>query len=423
MRLIAFALAVITVFTCFGNNNPTDSVKVFFRIGQYQYDPAFGNNRQAMDSFMDILSKAYSEKNVESIEVRAYTSPDGSSKGNQRLSELRCNAIADYISSKLGIRESLIHKIPEGIAWNGLRELVEQTPDVPSKNAVLNILDNTPIWIYDRSGKIIDGRKSRLMSLDKGVPYRWMLANLFPRLRNGVVISIILRETKEEIAQDEGVEDNGNSDIEEKKETLERDENPQYKEEDSESQSPQVSLPAEEISLSSDTVKASRGDSNFALKTNLLGYAVLMPNLEIEWKVARRWSVALEAQGAWWAKNTPHKVYRLSTVIPEARFWPIERSRWHGMYVGVFAGGGLYDLSRGYKGHEGEGGMVGVSVGYMWPISKHLSLDAGIGAGYMRVRDKEYEPLDGHFLYLLTKDINYFGPLRLKLSLVWRIPK
>lgn len=165
-----------------------------------------------------------------------------------------------------------------------------------------------------------------------------------------------------------------------------------------------------------------KADSPFALKTNLLDYAILMPNIEAEWMFSHHWSVALEWQGAWYAKNNPRKVYRVSTVIPEVRYWVIDRARWHGMYVGVFAGGARYDLSNDSKGHEGEGVLAGASVGYMWPIGKHLSLDAGIGLGYMRLRDKKYLPEDGHFLYQYTKNINYFGPLRLKLSLVWRIP-
>ncbi|MDE6415515.1 MAG: DUF3575 domain-containing protein, partial [Duncaniella sp.] len=165
-----------------------------------------------------------------------------------------------------------------------------------------------------------------------------------------------------------------------------------------------------------------RPDSRFALKTNLLGYAILMPNLELEWMFADRWSVALEAQGAWYSKSSPRKVYRIATIIPEFRYWVIDRARWHGMYVGLFGGAGMYDLSNNRKGHEGEGFMAGLSVGYMWPIGKHLSLDAGIGVGYMRLRDKVYAPADGHFLYQYTKNIDYVGPLRLKLSLVWRIP-
>lgn len=165
-------------------------------------------------------------------------------------------------------------------------------------------------------------------------------------------------------------------------------------------------------------------DSPWAVKTNLLAYLWLMPNIEVEWKFAERWSVALEWQGAWWAKlSDPRRVYRLSTVIPEVRYWVINRSRWHGMYIGAFVGGGLYDLSNSKRGHKGEGGLAGVSAGYMWPIGKHLSMDAEIGLGYMGARDKLYKPYEGHFLYQLTKNINYFGPLRLKLSLVWRIPK
>ncbi|MDE6717706.1 MAG: DUF3575 domain-containing protein, partial [Muribaculaceae bacterium] len=96
------------------------------------------------------------------------------------------------------------------------------------------------------------------------------------------------------------------------------------------------------------TTERSRQDSPFALKTNLLDYAILMPNLELEWKCARRWSVALEGQIAWWSKESSHKTYRVATLIPEARYWVIDRSKWHGMYVGLFGGIGIYDLHRGY---------------------------------------------------------------------------
>lgn len=167
-------------------------------------------------------------------------------------------------------------------------------------------------------------------------------------------------------------------------------------------------------------VTAPDGNDRFALKTNLLFYAILMPNIEFEWMFANRWSLGVEAQGIWIGKKTPHKVYRIAMITPEVRFWPISRSPLHGMYVGLFGAPGLYDLHNDTDGHEGEGFMSGVSAGYMWPVSKYFSLEAGIGVGYMRVRDKVYTPRDGHFLYQLTKTVNYFGPLRLKLSLVWR---
>ena len=69
---------------------------------------------------------------------------------------------------------------------------------------------------------------------------------------------------------------------------------------------------------------------------------------------------------------------------------------------------------------RGEGGMAGLSFGYMWPITRNLSLEAAIGAGYMYTRYKEYEPYEGHYLYMRTKSMNYFGPLKVKFQLVWR---
>lgn len=156
-----------------------------------------------------------------------------------------------------------------------------------------------------------------------------------------------------------------------------------------------------------------------ALKTNLLYYAILMPNIEFEWKFAEKWSAALEVQAAWYSKKHPYKVYRVAAVTPEVRYWFIDRSAWHGLYGGVFFGLVPYDLCNGKKGHEGDGFMAGLSAGYMWRISHRFSLDTSLGLGYFHANDKEYLPADNHYLYQLTKKIGYFGPLRLKLSLVY----
>ncbi|MDE7335200.1 MAG: DUF3575 domain-containing protein, partial [Muribaculaceae bacterium] len=157
-----------------------------------------------------------------------------------------------------------------------------------------------------------------------------------------------------------------------------------------------------------------------ALKTNLLYYAALMPNLEIEYLFHDNWSAALTGNIAWWSKESSLKAYRIATLDAEMRYWIMPRAPWHGFYAGVFAGGGLYDLENGGNGYQGEGVMTGVSLGYMWPIKRNLSLEAGIGGGYLYTRAKEYKPYEGHYVYQRTKAYNYFGPLKLKFSIVWR---
>lgn len=417
MRLLAFVLAIIVAFPLIGSN-PADSVEVYFRAGHRQFDPSLGDNRMAMDGFIAKVREAAAKGEIDSIIVRAYASPDGTERANILLSRRRCDVIADLIANRASINRDLIHKVPEGIAWNELRSLVELTPDVPSRQKVLEILDNTPLLVFDAQGKIVDGRKKQLMDLNGGRPYRWLYANLFPRVRSAVALSLIKKqeghaETEEVVIATVTEPDGEVTVIEDESYAI-----------DNQSEQEEVIVSEEQIVAndnSADSYSVISGN-RIALKTNLLGYAVLMPNVELEWMFAKKWSAALEYQVAWYSKTTPgkHKVYRLATITPEVRFWPIERSRWHGMYVGVFGGVGLYDLSRGRHGHEGEGFMTGISAGYMFPIGKHLSIDAGLGVGYMRARDKEYYPHDGHYLYQLTKNINYVGPLRLKLSLVWR---
>ena len=107
-------------------------------------------------------------------------------------------------------------------------------------------------------------------------------------------------------------------------------------------------------------------------------------------------------------------------VSPEVRRWINPRAPWHGMYAGVFVGGGIFDLENGNKGGQGEAGLAGASFGYMWPITRTLSLEANIGVGYMYARYKEYRPYDGHYLYMRTKSMNYVGPLKLKFTIAWR---
>lgn len=407
MRLLAFLVGIIITFSSFGINH-ADSVNVYFRVGQSRFDPSLGENGREMDSFIGQVREAVASGTIDRITVRGYASPDGKSNANERLARNRCASIADYIVRNAGVSRELIEEIPEGVGWSELRRLVAENPDVPSREDVLRIIDNTPIWVYNSSGEIIDGRKKQLMSLRGGRPYRWMLANFFPLLRNSVGVILSVNSEPEERVEPECKSDN----IQEPVENSVSIEKPDTTE------SPELA-----ISTSHEkTEPINEYDyrrHHFALKTNLLYDAILMPNLEFEWFINKHWSVSLEGDVAWW-KPKEYKVYRLAIISPEVRYHIRPKAPWHGMYVGLFAGGGLYQLENGGQGYKGEGGMGGLSFGYMWPIGKHFFMDAEIGAGYMRTDYKVYEPREGHRIYLRTKSLNYFGPLKLKLSIAWQ---
>ena len=157
------------------------------------------------------------------------------------------------------------------------------------------------------------------------------------------------------------------------------------------------------------------------IKSNLLYDAVLMPSLEVEYRFSEHWSAAVEGNMAWWHNNGKHKYYQLATIIPEARYWFKPQGKRRGHYLGLFGGGGWYDLENGGRGYKGEGGMVGLSYGYMFPIGKYFALEAGLGVGFMTAKYEEYLPIDGHYVYQQTERTNYLGPLKLKFAFVWNI--
>lgn len=160
----------------------------------------------------------------------------------------------------------------------------------------------------------------------------------------------------------------------------------------------------------------------FNVKTNMLYDVVGFPSLEVEIPIGQRWSFNMEGAVAWWSSDRKHTFYQLDMLSPEARWWFGQKSRWHGHYIGVFGMVGLYDLEwKGSTGYKGEYWGVGVSYGYMFPISKHLSLETGLGLGYMRTGYEEYLPMDGHYVYQQSGLTQFFGPLKLKVGLVWRI--
>lgn len=414
-KIIVCTLAVFTVYIAFGHNL-SDSVEVYFNIGQWRFSPALGDNSASIDSFIERIRVAADSHNLDHIVIRSYASPDGSLSVNRRLSEERCDAIADLIVSRTGISSEFIRKMPEGVAWSKLRRLVEDSHEVPFRSEILNILDNPPLWIYDSKGRIIDGRKKRLMLLDGGMPYRWMLYHLFPKLRSALTVSVYLKpDSCEQSAMANTAESFHSADRIDfvssvTPDTLQR--SVIYEPLDMDV----VPLP---ISVENTSVSSVEPRYRFALKTNLPYYAILMPNLELEWLINDRWSMAIEGNVAWY-KFSYNKTYQLSIIASEVRRWIKPRAPWHDVYVGLFAGGGWYDLGSGATGYRGEGMMTGVSLGYMWPIRKNLSFDAGAGAGYVYTRFKEYKIYEGCHLYQRTKLLNYFGPLKLKFSIVWR---
>ena len=398
---------------------PADSAKVYFRLGHRQYDPSFENNSSGMNPFVNEVKRHNAASNIERITVRSYTSPDGSNAANERLSRNRCRTISEYLLNETGIDPSLIHTEAEGIAWDELLRMVEADAGVPYREEVLDLLRTTPVWVFDDDNRVVGGRKKSLMELRGGVPYRWLYTNIFPALRNAVAVSLFVKQpdataaiapaAPEKLEKTESpgnpgnFENLGNLENLEQLGSLEQLENP---------------APAAETLPASHTPW-----HRLAIKTNLLYDAILMPSLEVEYRFNDRWTANAEGDVAWWHNDPKHKYYQVMILSGEGRYWfkHYNNRPWHGFYVGVFGGGGKYDLENGNRGYKGIGYMAGISAGFMFPVSRNISFEAGLGVGYLTTKYEEYLPFEGHYVYQQTSRTGYFGPLKLKFALVWRL--
>lgn len=496
---------LFTVCTAYGRC-PSDSVKVYFRVGYRQFDLNISENRSQVAAFIDKIREADAADNIDRLVVRAYASPDGYYYSNARLARYRCDAIVNYIIDSTGIRRDLIQAFPGGIAWKELRNMVASRPEVPLREKILEILDNTPVWVFDSSGRVIDGRKKQLMELAAGVPYRWMYDNIFPELRNAVAVQVYLKSDSSDGQEQhdnhlvigsvqcdnqklaENQKDSlGFSDKQELKDSTEFSDNRKRNDtlghhdaaeiaysknllecrelNDSQELADKRDLKDNRVQkdcresennhvmaenpeqCSSHDVKVSRelNDSRtpetqaipshrFALKTNMLFDALLIPNIGAEFYLGKDLSVYGEWMYAWWSNNNLHRYYRIYGGDLGLRWWFGKRAHEKpltGHHVGVYGGVFTFDFEFGGRGYLGglPGGNIfdscfingGIEYGYSLPVSKHLNIDFSLGAGYTSGKYMEYIP-DGFehgYLWQATKRFGWVGPTKAEISLVW----
>lgn len=405
LQLFIVGVSIVPIY----GGEIVDTVYVYYARGSSDIDVDIHGNKAVLKDLANRLKNGLScpDCRFSRIRMTGHASPDGMSSLNVELTENRVKKLLDYLKERgITIPDTLLSVAAQGIDWDGLATFVSNTPAVPYRDEVLEILENVPVWIV-HAGKVVDGRKRRLGMLQGGVPYYYLYRCVFPELRN-VCIELFYREEVPEKEREEQTE-----------QKLPRDTVVWH---ELEFQGDSEQEQEEKVSYGSYYQKRKEDkEYRLALKTNLLYDAILMPSLEVEYRFNNRWSANLESEVAWWSNNSKHKYYQIAIISPEVRYWFSARKPWHGHYVGFFAGGSWYDLENGGRGYQGEAVITGFSYGYMFPVSRRLSFEAGIGLGFMHTSYEEYLPIDGHYIYQRTRKTDYLGPLKLKFALVWRL--
>lgn len=378
-----------------------DSARVHFRVSHIKIDPKYKNNELTLDSiFQKLKGDSISGLKLRHINVTGGASPEGSVSFNRYLSEKRAAAIFDEFTKRGLLNDSDANFIYLGRDWYGLKRSVEQDKSVPYREDVLNLL--TDILSTTPPAHPLE----KLKALHGGIPYRYLLTNLFPGLRESTLVAEYERLC------------------------------------------PKINFPAlpvAEPEISTEiveeilplpfnrfgTVKECK-PFYMGLKTNMLYDALLLPNIGAEFYIGRNWSLTADWMYGWWDKDRTHYYWRAYGGTLGARWWfgrkAVEKPL-TGHHLGVFAGVVTYDFELGHGGIMGGiprgtlwdrcNFISGIEYGYSLPVARRINIDFTVGFGYIGGKYIKYEPKYGVYVWQSIHHVRWLGPTKAEISLVW----
>lgn len=377
-----------------------DTARVYFRQNLSVVDTLYVMQGEPVSAFVERNKSRFNDPVflLKNIQVVGAASPEGALRFNQALAHRRALSVAAYLKEHLNIPDTLLQVTSIGVDWEGLKALVPHLEELPNRPEVMRVLQNESYGHNERLW--------RLKQINQGIPYRWMYKHVFPLLRysrvivSGEVMPVVSEEQPDTLLVS----------------------------------SEEIATPVVSDSLSAQTTDFIKTDSvsspnrYWALKTNALYDAALVPNVGVEVYLGKQWSVSANWMHAWWSNRSKNKFWRIYGGDVEVRRWfgnKAEEKPLQGHHVGIYGQLVTYDLEFGGRGYLGDkwtyGG--GISYGYSLPVAKRLNMDFTIGLGYLGGEYKEYLPIEGHYVWQITKRLHWWGPTKAEVSLVWLLGK
>lgn len=389
---------------------------IYFRPGYSLLELSYRDNAANMKALTQGIQtiKGNPCVQLQHIRILSAASPEGNSALNKRVAKRRGERLRDYLKETLVLPDSIFTVSSAGEDWQGLAALIAKEK-TPWRNKALQIIRHTPEWVT-RNGKVVDGRKRQLQNLDGGKAWKYMLDNHFYTLRTGAVVVCEVKTLAAESTPSAA-------------EASQEQARPEPASQQSASQSPSSppfpAIPSQ-VHPSSES-QSPPVASYFALKSNLLYDALLVPNLALEASIGSGWTLGAGGMLAWWSKDAKHRYWRIYGGDLEIRkyFGTLAKSKpLQGHHLGIYGDFLTYDFEFGAKGYQSKATYAaGIKYGYSHPIANRLNLDFALGIGYLHSNYKTYVPRDGCYVYQETKKRKWLGPTQAEISLVWLLGK
>lgn len=408
LHTLLLALMSLLATQTYAAKKDIDSLTLEFPQGRSAIYPHFKGNDSTLKKISEIaadLNNPDSLAKLRHVSVIGGASPEGSVEINRRLSEKRAANIFKYLSEGIELPDSITSFTFLGRDWNGLKQLVESDPDVPFREETISLIDDI---MKNHPNVAPNDNLQRLQQLRNGVPYRYMYTHLFPALRASTLLFEYYPAHSPILPP--AYNPNANIDI--------------------------IALIPPVTGISDRVMKCEKCCHPFYMdiRTNLLFDALLLPNIGAEFYVGKNLSIIGNWMYGWWDKDRLHRYWRAYGGDLGLRWWLGSKAHEKpltGHHIGIYGGVVTYDFEFGGKGYMGGrpshnlwdrcNFLAGVEYGYSLPVSKHLNIDFTIGIGYLGGKLLEYVPEDGCYVWQKTEKLNWVGPTKAEISLVWLI--
>ena len=426
----------LTDSTDSGRVTLTDSTVIHFSQSSSGLDLRSDIDGVKLESLKKKISEMYATDPtliISSLKIVGSASPEGSEKYNRILSEKRANIVYDYLTEFVSLPDSITNFEYLGRNWKGLYDLVSLDPSVPSHPEVLALLRKA----VTNSGLSTAESNNLLLQLKKlrgGEPYIYMFRHLFPALRSSYVYVEYEKQANPESDSKEIEEFDSistqpvDSVITESKET----EVVEYLA--SEIDSVATPVLSADSSPSIDTKTNVGRPFYMDLHTNMLFDIAAVPNIGAEFYVGKNISVYGNWMYGWWDNDSRHRYWRIYGGELGARWWfggKAHAKPLTGHHIGLYGGLLTFDFEWGGTGYMGglPGGTLwdrslvnaGIEYGYSLPVSNRLNIDFSVGLGYLGGHYIKYFPFDNEYYRQKEYKMQFFGPTKLEVSLVWLI--
>lgn len=347
-----------------------DSVVVYFEQGRTAFYPEYRENARRCDEFIKRISAIQKISNFEITEVqyKPMSSPEGDRGFNEFLISERARFMTNYLHGKLEFPDSVVTVSPFVSEWRSVRQRVIDDPDMPFKDEVIRLIDK------DTTDT---ARETLLMQLDSGKVWLYMDQKFMADLRSfAIFVHVGFRMPQlEEVV----IEEPESVDL------------PYIEMAD-------TSVRWTPVNLEYVGLRKYKGNHILKVKTNAVGWAMMVANASVEYQVIPHVSVALPFYYSGGLNYFKQNIkFRGMVIQPQVRYYPwIRYDVNSGFYVGAHLGLGLYNVAYGgewrIQDHNGRrpsyGG--GIDVGYSMQFRKNSrwGLDFTIGAG---VYDSKYD--------------------------------